>query len=76
MVEKRYEDEDENDRMRRIRLIAPDLHEEILELESKWYKELEEKMADVKIVKDLILDYNPKEAKRMMKGLLKSNLRK
>ena len=74
MDEEKYEDE--NVRMRRIRLIAPDLHDEILELESKLYKELQEKMDDICLVKDLVLSYNQKEARRMFKGLLKSNLRR
>lgn len=62
---------DEDDKLRRIKIICPELHKEIIEMESKIYIEMNDRMADIAIVKDLALQYNVKEAKRLFSNLVK-----
>lgn len=62
---------DEDQKLKRIRIIAPVLYEEIVAMEAEIYGELNDRMMDIGLVKDLILDYNEKEARRMFDNLVK-----
>ena len=65
------EELDEIQKMKRIKLIAPELYQEIAEMEAKIYQELNDQMMDIALVKNLILEYNNKEARKMFNNLVK-----
>lgn len=62
---------DEIEKMKRIKLIDASLYEEICAMEAKIISETNDKMMDITLVKDLILKYNTKEARRMFNNLCK-----
>lgn len=65
------EELDEDEKMRRIKMMCPGLYIDILSAESKIYKELEEKVMNIKVVKDLVLDNKPKKARILFENLVR-----
>jgi hypothetical protein len=56
------EEMDEIEKMKRIKLISPEL-----------YQDMNDKMMDIALVKNLILEYNTKKARRLFDNLLKES---
>jgi prephenate dehydrogenase len=61
---------DESTDMKRIRMIDEGLYKDILAYESKLYINLQEKIDDLKMVKDLTMAFEKKEARRLFDNLL------